>query len=335
MIQPSPSPIDHAAVRILAQVLSTLLLLLIFVPALLSLALFAEGPNTEEKTFIVERGLSAVTIGRQLEKQNLVLNASLFRVASRLVGSLKAGEYALPPKASAFAIAKILNEGHSVVRTFTAVEGLTSADIVALLNQAPALTGSVDSIPDEGSLLPETYRYTYGDTRESVLARMQTALQEKLDALWSEREQALPLKSSHDAIVLASIIEKETGKAEERPRIAGVFYNRLERPMRLQSDPTVIYALTKGLKPLDRALTRKDLTVHSPFNTYVHDGLPPEPICNPGAASLNAALHPEHHTFLYFVADGNGGHTFSSSLAEHNKNVTTWLKALRQKGKAP
>ena len=239
-------------------------------------------------------------------------------------GSLKAGEYDVPARASPVDIATMMQEGRSVVRLFSVPEGLTSTEIVQMLQNEPVLTGPIDILPTEGSLLPESYRYSYGDTRAGLITRMQKAMQEKLNEAWADREGGLPLNSAADAIILASIVEKETGKAEERPRIAGVFYNRLRLNMRLQSDPTVIYALTRGQQTLDRALTHEDLGFASPMNTYASDGLPPQPICNPGRAAMEAVMHPEHNDFLYFVADGTGGHAFATNLAAHNENINRW-----------
>jgi UPF0755 protein len=199
---------------------------------------------------------------------------------------------------------------------------------VRLVNLDPVLNGTLDTLPAEGTLLPETYRYSYGDTRTALLGRMQKAMQDKLAEVWAGRDPDVPLKTPLEAVTLASIVEKETGKAEERPRIAGVFYNRLHENMRLQSDPTVIYALTLGKQPLDRPLTHDDLSFASPLNTYVSDGLPPQPICNPGSAALEAVAHPEHHHYLYFVADGTGGHAFAADLATQDQNINDWHQVL-------
>ncbi|MDD3372023.1 MAG: endolytic transglycosylase MltG [Alphaproteobacteria bacterium] len=295
----------------------------------LAVGMFAAGPLTEGKTIVVSYGAGVSDIASILLKENAVYAKLPFRFAARLAGSLKAGEYALPAGASAFDIARLIHEGHSIARTFTAAEGLTSAEIVRMLEADPALSGNIDGVPPEGSLLPETYRYSYMDSRSAVILRMQRAMREKTNALWATREGGLAVTSIEQALVLASIVEKETGKAEERAKIAGVFYNRLRRGMRLQSDPTVIYALTQGKSPLNRSLTHADLATPSPINTYASDGLPPQPICNPGSASIHAALHPEHHDFLYFVADGTGGHVFSPDLMTHNKNVSAWRSKLR------
>jgi UPF0755 protein len=314
----------------IASVLSIMLLAAIIVPIAGVAALFAPGPLQNEKTLVIAHGTHTADIAATLADQGAVYLAPLFRLAARFAanGSLKAGEYAIPAGASPIDIAVMMHDGHSVVRLFTAAEGLTSAEIVKLLEVEPVLTGSIDTVPAEGSLLPETYRYTYGDSRAGIVMRMQKALQDKLNEIWVGREAGLPLRSPRDAVVLASIVEKETGKSEERPRIAGVFYNRLRNNMRLQSDPTVIYAITQGRQVLTRPLTHDDLALASPINTYISDGLPPQPICNPGIAALNAVAHPEHHAFLYFVANGNGGHAFAADLATQDQNINRWHQAI-------
>ncbi len=323
--------IGMPVVRFFGSGVSVLILVLAISPLMVMGALYAPGPLSENKTFIIARGAKTTDISRQLAEGKAVHFALLFRFAARIEGALKAGEYAIPASASSMDIAKMMHEGRSVVRLFTVAEGLTSAEVTRLLNNDPVMTGDISAPPAEGSLLPETYRYIYGDSRMGMIVRMQKAMQEKLNALWEAREKDLPLRSTAEAGVLASIIEKETGKASERPRIAGVFYNRLRQSMRLQSDPTVIYALTKGQRLLDRSLTHEDLAAASPYNTYASDGLPPRPICNPGLASLEAALHPERHDFLYFVANGtDGGHSFAKDLPKHNENVNQWHKTKKK-----
>ncbi|MDD3370328.1 MAG: endolytic transglycosylase MltG [Alphaproteobacteria bacterium] len=289
-------------------------------------AVFAPGPLPQEKTILISMGTRTRDIGKLLKQENAIHHPLLLRLAAAISGPLKAGEYRLPARASAVDIAKIMHKGLCVVRQFTAVEGQTSAEIVRQLKNEPTLTGPLVGIPAEGSLMPDTYNFSYGDTRAGLIARMQKAMSAKLNDLWTNRDAALPLRSPNEAVTLASIVEKETGKASERPRIAGVFYNRLRVSMRLQSDPTVIYALTSGRTPLNRSLTRDDLTVSSPMNTYVSDGIPPQPICNPGRAALEAVMHPEQNAYLYFVADGTGGHIFAADLGTHNRNVANWRK---------
>lgn len=223
------------------------------------------------------------------------------------------------------ALAKLV-EGDTVVRKVTVPEGLTSTEIVALINEAEGLSGEIESVPPEGSLLPETFHFTYGDPRNALIERMQADMKRLLDGLWEGRAEDLPISTPEEAVILASIIEKETAVAGERPQVASVFVNRLNRGMPLQSDPTVVYALTDGEGPLGRPLTRQDWKVDSPYNTYANSGLPPGPIANPGRESLEAALQPAETEFLYFVADGSGGHAFAKTLAEHNRNVAKWRR---------
>ncbi|MDP6352529.1 MAG: endolytic transglycosylase MltG, partial [Alphaproteobacteria bacterium] len=258
--------------------------------------------------------------------------ADLFALAvigARAEGALQAGEYRLEAAVSPRAVMEQLVAGRTVVHRLTVPEGLTSAEIVALVETDDALSGIVAARPPEGSLLPETYHFARGDDRSALLARMAAEMTRALGELWSARSADLPLDTVGDALILASIIEKETGLAIERPRIAGVFVNRLRKGMRLQSDPTVVYGLTGGDGPLDRALTRADLAQAHAYNTYIIKGLPTGPIANPGRASIAAALNPEETEDLYFVADGSGGHAFARTLAEHNRNVARWRRAVK------
>jgi UPF0755 protein len=208
----------------------------------------------------------------------------------------------------------------------TIAEGLTVMEIITLLQGETALTGALSALPAEGSLLSETYYYTYGMTRQMIVERMQKAMQETLSSLWNGRVADGILRTPEEVAVLASIVEKETGLAAERPRVAGVFINRLRQGMPLQSDPTVIYAVTEGKMKLERPLSLADLKTPSPYNTYLVKGLPPFPIANVGKAALEAVLHPEAHDYIYFVADGTGGHAFAKTLAEHNNNVAKWRR---------
>jgi UPF0755 protein len=286
------------------------------------------GPAPAPVTLVIEQGTGVRAIADKLAAAGVIAEPLIFAAGVRLYAEgrpLRAGEYEFPARASMRQAMQQMIDGATVVRRLTIPEGLTSAEIVALVESAPGLEGPLPpTVPADGRLLPETYFYSKGDTRAQLLARMETAMAEALAALWPARDAAIPLTTAEEAVTLASIVEKETGIAGERARVASVFFNRLRLGMPLQSDPTVIYALTGGKVPLDRALTRADLQVADPFNTYVNAGLPPGPIANPGRASLEAVLHPAVTKDLYFVADGTGGHAFAATLDEHNKNVAAW-----------
>jgi len=294
------------------------------------------GPLSAPVTIVIPKGTGLAAIAGRLSEAGIVVYPAVFRVGARLIKAdkgLQAGEYAFPAGISMRETLALLNSGKTVVRRFTIVEGTTAAEVITLLGAVDGLSGDIARQPGEGELLPETYHFSFGDSRNEVVDRMATAMRRALGELWPRRAPNLPLKNEREAVVLASLIEKETGRAEERARVAAVFFNRLARGMRLQSDPTVVYALTEGERSLGRTLTRKDLKTPSPFNTYLNKGLPPAPICNPGRESLAAALHPEKTKELYFVADGSGGHLFASTLAQHNRNVARWRKIRKQQKK--
>lgn len=296
------------------------------------MGLLLPGPMKEAKTIVIPRGSSVHDITEILDQNGVLIHPILFRAASRLMAKdqLKAGEYLVPPGLSVLDVTDMLHDGRVVLRKLTVPEGLTSYEITTLLLGTEALDGDIPGIPAEGSLRPETYTYAYHDSRQDLLTRMQKEQKKLMEKEWAGRQEGLPLKTPQEALILASIVEKETGpKASERALVASVFINRLRLRMPLQSDPTVIYALTDGTGSLGRKLTRADLLVPSPLNTYLHPGIPPKPISNPGQAALHAVLHPEETDFLYFVADGTGGHTFAKSLSEHNKNVSYWQSLRR------
>ena len=287
----------------------------------------ADGPLTERMDVVIPKGKSLKELARHLKEQGVINSSSVFELGVRAGGNatkLKAGEYSVPPKASAKIVMMILVDGQTVVRRFIVPEGATSRQVIDLMDNMYGLMGTVEQIPAEGTLLPETYHYSYGDTRQSLIDRMQSGMSRVLAELWESRDKSIILKTPYQAITLASIVEKETGLDSERARIAAVFYNRLSKKIRLQSDPTVIYGLTGGKTDFKRKLTYADLRKNNPYNTYVIYGLPQGPICNPGVASLRAVLSPIHTTDVYFVADGKGGHTFSATYKEHQENVQTW-----------
>jgi UPF0755 protein len=292
------------------------------------------GPLTGETTVVIEPGDGLAGVTQRLADAGVISDPLLFRIGVQVLGDargLRAGEYAFGPGASMRSVVASLAAGRTLDRRLTIPEGLTSAAVVELINAAPALSGTLATVPAEGSLLPETYHYSYGDSRAELIARMQEAMSRTLAELWPKRDAGLPLVSAQQAVILASIVEKETGISAERPRVAAVFINRLKRGMPLQADPTIAYGLAlEGAAP-GRPLTRADLARRSPYNTYLRRGLPPGPIANPGRASLEAVLHPADTDELFFVADGSGGHAFARTLEEHNRNVAKW----RRKQAAP
>jgi len=292
------------------------------------------GGLAEERILIIPKGDGPAAIARDLQAAGIVADARVFRWGLRLFGGkapLRAGEFAFPAAVSPAEAARILQSGRTVQRRLTVAEGLSRAEIAGLLAAAPGAVGAVGALPEEGWLLPETYHYTFGEPRPAILRRMHEAMIAVADELWARRAPNLPLGTVREAVILASIVEKETGVAAERARVAAVFINRLNRGMRLQSDPTVVYGLTLGEKPLDRPITRSDLQSRTPYNTYVIKGLPPTAIANPGRAALQAVLNPAESDDLYFVADGTGGHAFAKTLKGHQANVAKWRKIERQR----
>ncbi len=292
------------------------------------------GPLAADTVVYIPQGSGLDAIAGQLERAGVIEDPLVFRLGARVLGAtrgLRAGEYLFPAALSMRGAIELLTSGRTVVRRLTLAEGLTSFEAVAVVEMAEALEGEVGTVPAEGSLLPETYHYARGDRRADLVARMGRALDETLGELWPGRAPGLPIATPREAVVLASIVEKETGRPDERPLVASVFINRLKKGMRLQSDPTVVYGLTGGRGALGRALTRQDVQAPSAYNTYLIDGLPPGPIANPGRAALEAVLNPAKTPYLYFVADGSGGHAFARTLAEHNRNVAKWRKLRRQK----
>lgn len=296
----------------------------------------AAGPHDEPRVVMLDQGLGVRAIANRLDKAGVISDQVVFLAGvrfNRAEGDLKAGEYEIPAHASMASIMRILLEGRSILHRITIPEGLTSEQIMLLVEANPVLTGETPAVPPEGSLLPETYSFTRGATRKEIVSDMKESATALMDELWDKRAKDLPFDTREEAITLASIVEKETGVASERPRVAAVFVNRLNKPMRLQSDPTIIYGLVGGKGALGRPIRRSELDRQTPYNTYLVDGLPPTPICNPGRASIEAVLNPPETDELYFVADGTGGHAFSRTLREHEQRVREWRKIERRKGK--
>ncbi len=296
------------------------------------------GPSVSETIVLLEPGASVGGIATQLEQEGVIRYPELFKAAVRFKdhqGDLKAGEYSIPAGASIIDIIEILVEGKSILHYFTAPEGLTTEQILRLITEDEVLVGDVTMAPAEGEMLPETYAFTRNETRDAMIVRMMAAQDEVIASLWDGRQMDLPISTPEEAIILASIVEKETGVRAERPRVAAVFINRLKRtpPMRLESDPTVIYGLTGG-EPLGRGLRVSELRGKTPYNTYEINGLPPTPIANPGRASIEAVLHPDDTDELFFVADGTGGHAFAKTLREHQQNVAAWRRIERERAQA-
>lgn len=287
------------------------------------------GPKRGHETVVLVRaGIGLRGIAKELGKAGIVAHPNLFYIIVRLSGnthSLKAGEYAFADGVSMAEIVDQMASGHAIVHKVTVAEGLTSQMAYNIVKQHDDLTGDAGAVPEEGTLLPETYLFERGASRRSILDRMLADQKDFLDREWPKRDKRLPLKSKREAIVLASIVEKETSLPEERRHIASVFYNRLKTGMKLQSDPTIIYGLTKGY-PLGRGILKSEIEQVTPYNTYAIVGLPAAPICNPGKDSIAAVLHPDNTDDLYFVADGSGGHAFSATLGAQIRNVIRWRR---------
>ena len=296
-------------------------------------AVVARGPLQAAATLVIAPGSGVPAISKQLADAGVIQYPWMFELETRRLGharALKAGEYKFDPGISLDAAIDKMVRRDVVVHFVTIPEGLVAADIRGILTAAEFLAGEITAPFADGDVLPETYRYERGDTRDAMVARMKAARAAILTALWNERASDLPLRSPEEALVLASIVEKETGLASERPHVASVFINRLRKGIKLQSDPTVIYGLAPNTGDLDRPLRRADLEAPNNYNTYVIAGLPPTPICNPGRAALAAVLTPAITDDLYFVADGTGGHAFASTIEQHNRNVARWRQIEKQ-----
>jgi UPF0755 protein len=320
--------------RRLLNLLYTFIAVVVIAAAGVSFYLYATftgpGPSIEDKTLVIPKGSGVAEIAGILKTENVIEDTRIFRLGVRLLSNSKpliAGEYVFPKGISPSGAMGIMIAGKSITHRLTIPEGLTVREVLELVSSAPLLDGPLPpERPAEGTLLPETYRFLRGESRASIIARMREDMSKALADEWAKRDRSILVKTPEEAVALASVVEKETAQADERARVAGVFYNRLKKGMPLQSDPTVIFAVTLGTRKLNRGLTYDDLKTDSPYNTYLVKGLPPGPIANPGRDALHAVMHPQSHKELYFVADGTGGHAFAATLDEHNKNVAAWRK---------
>jgi UPF0755 protein len=287
------------------------------------------GPTDVTTNYVVKPGTGIVEIADGLERRGIISDARVFKYGVQAYGhqgDMKAGEYEIKAQASMRDIMDLLRSGKSVLHSLTIPEGLTVEQIFQRLGEDEVLTGSLPAVtPPEGSLFANTMRFSRGTTREELVKKMQADQKKLVDDIWQRRDPNVPVKTVQEFVTLASIVEKETGKADERPRVAAVFINRLNKRMRLQSDPTILYGLFGGKgRPADRAILRSDIEKPTPYNTYTINGLPPGPIANPGRDALEAVAHPSQTNDLYFVADGTGGHVFAETLKDHNENVKRW-----------
>jgi UPF0755 protein len=291
------------------------------------------GPAETNLTVIVKDGSSLTGAARTLEEAGAIRSADMFLVFAKFLGDdspIQSGEYRVPKGMSASDVLKMLQGGKTMQRFVTVPEGTPSILVHEKLMAEKLLTGTV-AVPAEGTVLPDSYSFERGEPRTAVLKRMQQAMTSKLAALWAQRKPGSVVSSPRQAIILASIVEKETGVPSERRTVAAVYSNRLRTGMKLQADPTVIYPVTKG-KPLGRRILRSELQAQNGYNTYAMAGLPAGPIANPGAESIAAVLDPAASRALYFVADGSGGHVFADTLAQHNANVQKWYALRRARG---
>ncbi len=287
------------------------------------------GPLTEEEIVVLPKGATLKHTSEVLALHGVIENEFLFRLGARYRRedrAIRYGEYLIPAGVSMEQVLALLVSGKTIEHKVTVAEGLTSYQIVEILRASRILTGEISEVPPEGSLAPDTYFVQRNQSRGDVLKRMAEVQVAVLAEAWEKRAPGLPLASAEEVLVLASIVEKETGVAEERGLVASVFVNRLKRGIRLQSDPTVVYGVTGGKGPLGRGLRRSELNRATPYNTYLIDRLPPTPIAAPGRDAIMAVVNPEETDFLYFVADGTGGHAFAATLREHNRNVAAWRR---------
>ena len=294
----------------------------------------AQDGSAEQTAFTVPRGVGLSSISQRLETEGFIQSDFLFKAVTKLRGNetnFKAGEFYLSKDMSMSEVYEELANGRAILYPFTAAEGLTSAMITRALDGVPSLKDDNPSVPAEGTLLPETYLTPRGMTQAQLLQKMALAQKQLLDDAWENRDTSIPVKTKEEAIILASVVEKETGVGMERGMVAGVFTNRLRKGMKLQSDPTIIYGITQG-EPLGRRIRRSEIDRKTDWNTYQIPALPKTPICNPGKDAILAVLNPDKTDALFFVADGTGGHAFAKTLREHERNVSKWRKIQRERG---
>lgn len=337
-----PSRFVSGVVRLVSGMLTLVLVVMMFLGGA-GVVLYNQyeraGPLEAARTVVIPKGKGRIDIAQYLEEQGVIANRWTF-VASHMMqawmsgkrgGDLKAGEYELKQNASMREVIDVLTEGKSIQYKVAMPEGLTSQQMIERLKSDSNLSGELTSVPPEGSLLPDTYLVAKGTSREDLVERMQSSMKTYLAEQWEKRAPELPLRTIEEALTFASIVEKETGQADERGLVSSVFHNRLKKGMRLQSDPTIIYGIVGGQGTLGRAITKADIDGKTPYNTYQINGLPPGPICNPGRAAIEAALNPATSTAVYFVANGTGGHTFSETLKEHNSAVQKYREFEKQR----
>lgn len=307
--------------------------ILLVAGAIFASSLMGSATIEKETPFVIPSGSSLSTVAEKLQEEGLISSADGFLLRAKLLGGSKpiqAGEFLLKPEMDQGAILDAFQSGDVIRRFITVPEGMPSVLVYDKLMGEPLLSGEID-VPPEGSILPDTYDFERGESRKAVVERMQAAMDKYLAEAWSRRKPGIAVDTMRDALILASIVEKETGKAEERRMVAGLYSNRVKRGMLLQADPTIIYPITRG-KPLGRRIRQSEIAAVNDYNTYTMVGLPKGPITNPGRESIAAVLDPAPTDALYMVADGTGGHKFSNTLEQHNANVAEWYKLRRERG---
>lgn len=305
---------------------------------MLIIIMYFNAPNSShknDKSFIIEKGMTLRQVVDKLHEEKVIKSPTAFLYIGQLIKGLdpkvRYGEYFFEKNISYYKILHKMIRGNIAFRKVTIAEGLSAHSAIEAIDKSAGLIGTMPAGINEGSLMPETYFYSYNDTKAGMVKRMQDAMEKALDSLWENRDKSVPLRNKQEALILASIVEKETGIESERTKVASVFVNRLRKGMKLQSDPTIIYSFTYGNKKLERPIRVSDIQNKSLFNTYNIYGLPPAPICNPGLASIKAVLNPIATDYLYFVASGRGDHIFSGSIKEHNYNVANYRRVIREK----